>query len=252
MEFPIVDDIISNLNRIVANKTTTELVVLSEYTLDGEVPDKIKQWCRKNQKYLVIGGKDPAPKANFYNTAYVVGPKGDIIFRQVKSVPIQFFKDGLPAPEQNIWNSPWGAIGICVCYDFSYTRVTDKLVRLGAQALVVPTMDVTDWGLRQHRLHSRVAPVRSAEYGIPAIRVASSGISQITDRSGNVTSSGGFPGQGDIISGQLTLGAGGSIPWDRWLAWIACGITAFVMLFLCLRRAPNQSSTNPVGIQKPQ
>ena len=97
-------------------------------------------------------------------------------------MPIQFFKDGLPAREQRLWDSPWGKIGLCICYDLSYARVTDRLVRLGAQAMIVPTMDVVDWGQREHELHARVAPIRSAEYGIPIFRVASSGISQWTDR----------------------------------------------------------------------
>jgi apolipoprotein N-acyltransferase len=54
-------------------------------------------------------------------------------------------------------------IGICICYDLSYSRVTDRLLRLGAQALIVPTMDLIDWGRRQHELHARVAPMRAAE-----------------------------------------------------------------------------------------
>ena len=63
------------------------------------------------------------------------------------------------------------AIGICICYDLSYRRVTDPLIRMGAQALIVPTMDVADWGRRQHELHARVAPVRAAEYGVPIFRL---------------------------------------------------------------------------------
>jgi predicted amidohydrolase len=114
-------------------------------------------------------------KTIIYNTAFVIGTNGELVFRQGKSVPIQFFKDGLPAPDQKLWESPWGPLGLCVCYDLSYTRVTDKLARLGAKAIIVPTMDVADWGLRQHELHARVAPVRAAEYGIPIFRLASSG-----------------------------------------------------------------------------
>ncbi len=59
----------------------------------------------------MVGGKDPVGTNNYYNTAFVVGTNGEIVFKQVKSVPIQFFRDGLPAPEQKVWNSPWGKIG---------------------------------------------------------------------------------------------------------------------------------------------
>ena len=61
--------------------------------------------------------------------------------------------------------------------ELSYTRVTDWLVKLGAEALVVPTMDVADWGQAQHELHGRIAPARAADYGLPIFGLASSGIS---------------------------------------------------------------------------
>jgi apolipoprotein N-acyltransferase len=150
-------------------------------------------------------------------------------------VPIQFFKDGLPAQEQKVWNSPWGKIGICICYDLSYTRVTDELVRQGAQLLIVPTMDVEDWGRHQHELHSRVAPVRAAEYGIPIFRVASSGISQAVTGGGNVVAQTRIPGGGEIFSAQLRLPTRGGLPLDRYLAPFCVAVTGIltaVLLFL--------------------
>ena len=145
MEFPPQNAIPKMLDQAFAKNTNAPIFVLSEYTLDGPVPDSLKNWCREHSRYLVVGGEDPAGTNNYYNTAFVVGTNGDIVFKQVKSVPIQFFKDGLPAPGQKVWDSPWGKIGICICYDLSYTRVTDELVRQGAQLLIVPTMDVEDW-----------------------------------------------------------------------------------------------------------
>ena len=46
---------------------------------------------------------------------------------------VSFMIDGKPAESQAIWESPWGKIGICICYDLSYTRVTDELVRQGME-----------------------------------------------------------------------------------------------------------------------
>jgi apolipoprotein N-acyltransferase len=205
---------------------------LSEYTLDGPVPDSLKNWCREHSRYLAIGGEEPVGADNYYNTAFVVGTNGDIVFKQAKSVPIQFFKDGLPAPEQKVWDSPWGKIGICICYDLSYTRVTDELVRQGAQLLIVPTMDVEDWGRHQHELHSRVAPVRAAEYGIPIFRVASSGISQAVSGGGNVVAQIPFGKNGEFFSAQLRLPSHGSLPLDRYLAPLCTGVTGIVTAIL--------------------
>jgi apolipoprotein N-acyltransferase len=235
MEFPSQNAIPKMLDQVLAKNTNAPIFVLSEYTLDGPVPDSLKNWCREHSRYLVVGGEDPAGTSNYYNTAFVVGTNGDIVFKQAKSVPIQFFKDGLTAPEQKVWNSPWGKIGICICYDLSYTRVTDELVRQGAQLLIVPTMDVEDWGRHQHELHSRVAPMRAAEYGIPIFRVASSGISQAVTGGGHVVAQTKIPGSGEIFSAQLRLPTRGGMPLDRYLAPFCVAITGIVtavLLFL--------------------
>jgi apolipoprotein N-acyltransferase len=236
MEFPPKNVLPKLLNQAFTKDTNALIFVLSEYTLDGPVPDSLKDWCREHSRYLVIGGEDPVVGVdNYYNTAFVVGTNGDIVFKQVKSVPIQFFKDGLPAPEQKVWDSPWGKIGICVCYDMSYTRVTDEQVRQGAQLLIVPTMDVAEWGKHEHELHSRVAPVRAAEYGIPIFRVASSGISQAVTGGGQIVAQTSIPGSGQIFSAQLRLPACGSLPLDRYLAPLCVAVTGIVttvLLFL--------------------
>jgi apolipoprotein N-acyltransferase len=232
MEFPSPNVLPKALNKALAKNPDAQIFVLSEYTLDGPVPDLLKNWCREHARFLVVGGKDPAGTNDYYNTAFVVGTNGEIVFHQAKSVPIQFFKDGLPAPKQEVWNSPWGKIGICICYDLSYTRVTDRLVDEGAQLLIVPTMDVEDWGRYEHGLHARVAPVRAAEYGIPIFRLASSGISQAVAGGGRVLARTSFPGSVEILSAQLRLPMRGSLPLDRLLAPVCTGITAVVLLTL--------------------
>jgi apolipoprotein N-acyltransferase len=121
-------------------------------------------------------------------------------------------------------------------YDLSYTRVTDRLVKLGAEALIVPTMDIVDWGKAQHELHARVAPARATEYGLPIFRVASSGISQLVDRTGRVTATAPCPGDGAMLAGTLEMRGGGRRPLDRWLAPFATGVTAAVIVWLSIRR----------------
>jgi apolipoprotein N-acyltransferase len=231
-EFPPVAVIPKMLDQALAKNTNAPIFVMSEYTLDGPVPYLLKNWCREHSRYLVVGGKDPVGTNNYYDTAFVVGTNGEVVFKQAKSVPVQCFKDGLPAQKQEVWNSPWGKIGICICYDLSYTRVTDELVRQGAQLLIVPTMDVEDWGRHQHELHSRVAPVRAAEYSIPIFRVASSGISQAVAGGGYVVAKISTPGSGEIFSAQLRLPIRGSQPLDRYLAPLCVAATGFVIAVL--------------------
>jgi apolipoprotein N-acyltransferase len=228
MEFPTEKEVLVRLTELARRLPDVSLFVLSEYTFNEPVPEKVKAWCRANRRYLILGATEPLGTTNFYNTAFVISPEGEVIFRQVKAVPIQFFKDGLAAPVQEPWNSPWGKIGICICYDLSYTRVTDTLVRQGAEMLVVPTMDVADWGRAQHELHARIAPVRAAEYGIPIFRLASSGVSQAINAAGHEIARAPFPGEGAVLSQALVLKGPGKIPPDRWLAWVCFFITLAV------------------------
>jgi len=230
MEHPGEGEVLARLKGLIRRLPDTQLVVLSEYTFNEPIPEKVRQWCKQQRIYLVVGGTAPAPKDNFYDTAFVIGPEGEIVFQQAKRVPIQFFKDGLPAPDQKLWESPWGKLGICICYDLSYRQVTDPLIRLGAQALIVPTMDLAGWGRRQHELHARVAPVRAAEYGVPVFRLASSGISQLVDRSGRTLATAPYPGDSAIIQGQLELRGRGRLPLDHWLAPAS---TILTVLLIC-------------------
>jgi apolipoprotein N-acyltransferase len=246
LEFPSPAEAVLGLDQAMHNWPGTDLLVLSEYSFMGPVPELIKKWCRKHQKYLVVGGEDPIAPSQYYNTAFVVGPKGEIVFQQVKCVPIQFMKDGLPAPKQALWDSPWGKLGVAICYDASYTRVTDELIRQGAQGLIFPTMDTQDWGGYQHQLHARIAPMRAAEYAVPVFRLCSSGVSQFADPNGRVLESAPFPGQGAIMSAQMQLPTRGRMPPDRWLAPLSVGITVTLSAWLaieCIRRWLRNSRT---------
>lgn len=242
IEFPGEAELLTALDRLADREPNAELIVLSEYTFSAGVPDDVKEWCRRNQRYLVGGGRDELAEGKFFNTAFVVGPTGEIEFKQAKSVPIQFFEDGEAAVQRKVWESPWGRLGIGICYDLSYRDVMDEFVRQGAEALIVPTMDVQDWGKEQHDLHARVAPMRSMEYGIPIVRIASSGVSQLTTPGGEVTATAPYPGQHRIIAGDLKLTGPGVVPVDRILAPFACVLTFGLLGFLFLEPVVRRAS----------
>jgi apolipoprotein N-acyltransferase len=244
LEGPHEHDVLAELDRALAGGPDLDIVVLSEYCFDGPVPQSIRDWCARHQKHLIAGGKEFLPgSSQFYDMAFVVSPAGDIVFSQAKAVPIQFFNDGLPAPEQRVWKSPWGNVGIAICYDLSYSRVIDRLVEQGAQALIIPTMDPEEWGAHEHRLHAKVAPVRAREYRIPIFRLGSSGISQLVDRRGRVTAAAPFPGPGARLAGRLTMSAPGTLPVDRYLGLPAVVTVALLASYLILSRMSDISRT---------
>ena len=237
LEFPKESSVAAALERLIAKEPGAPLLVMSEYTFRDPPPQAVRDICRKHGKYLIASGKRHLPDGRFCNTAFVVGPDGNIVFEQVKSVPVQFFDDGVPATQRRVWQSPWGPIGICICYDLSYRRVVDDLVAQGARLLVVPTMDAEDWGAYEHRsLHARIAPTRAAEYGIPVVRVCSSGVSQIVDGRGRIVASADFPGQGDMLAADVWIKGAGRIPLDRHLGWVCLTVALGMLAYAGVRR----------------
>lgn len=247
LEFPSTAAVLTALNQVLRRQPATELVVLSEYTFDGPPPLAVRRWCLTHKKWLVAGGKEfvrpcaaeastsacePPPSDSmvtaFRNTVFVVAPTGEIDFTQAKAQPIQFFADGLRATQQRLWQSPWGAIGIAICYDASYRHVMDELVRQGARALILPTMDLQEWGAHEHALNARQAALRQREYGLPVLRLASSGESILWDAGGRRTATAPF---GDTDAGALLAGPlalrdhPAGRPVDAWLAPICAGWT---------------------------
>lgn len=243
LEFPGVPETVRALDDLVRTHPEAELLMLPEYSLDGPPPRVLTEWCARNHRWLLVGGKDPAGDDKYFNTAFVISPQGDVAFRQAKSVPIQFFADGEPARGQHLWESPWGPIGVAVCYDLSYRRVLDPLLRAGAQALIVPAMDVETWGGGEHRLNARMAGLRAAELGVPLLRLASSGISQLLDAEGRTLATAPFPGAGRTIAGALPLGRrAAGLPLDAWLAPGCVAGSAVIVLFL---RWPDRKPGGP-------
>ena len=252
LEFPKEAEVLTHLDQVLEQHPRAELVLLGEYTFDGPPPEAIRDWCRRTGRWLVAGGKDSTPGGGFYNTAFVLSPDGEVVFQQAKSVPIQFFQDGTPAPRQAVWVWDRGdaagdpvRVGLAICYDLSYARVLDRLVSQGPDFLLVPAMDAADWGRRQHRLNARMTLIRAAEYRLPIFRVATSGFSQAVGSAGNLLAEGSVPGQGESIAAELRLEkrAQPNLPLDRTLAVPAVVLTATVGLLLV--RAQRRGQRRP-------
>ena len=239
LEHPDDQTLINSLGRLREAAPLADILVLSEYTLDGPVPDAILQWCDDHDSYLIVGGKDELDYGNFYNTAFVVDPNGVIVHRQGKSVPIQFFIDGLPAPSQDVWDSPFGKVGLPICYDLSYTRVVDRYLTSGTNLIINPTMDSIGWGEAQHKLHSRIPRCRALEYRVPIFRLASSGISLAVSGGGKTLSYGAFPGQGDIVQATLSVPRTGHRSIASWLGPLCTTIAGMWISYLSARTLLN-------------
>lgn len=206
-----------------------DLIVLSEYAFNTP-PSWMNQWCADNEVHVLAGAATRIQSStNYFNTAIVWGPSGEVVFSQSKSQPVQFVENCTPAEEQTVWQSPWGNIGVAICFDSSYRRVMDSLITQGSELIIIIAMDPVQWGLYEHELDARVCPIRSSEYGVPFIRVCSSGISQSIQSGGLEVSTVPMPGQGEMLVSTLGMGQG-SVPMDIYVAFPSALFFIFTVL----------------------
>lgn len=120
---------------------------------------------------VIFGAQDnlTSRSDDFYNTAFLMAPSGDILGKAVKNQPVQFTVDGSPALDVEVCEIPVPDrdepihVGIGICYDGSYQQFARKMTLRGADFLAFPTFNVSGWGAIQHLQHQRMFQMRAME-----------------------------------------------------------------------------------------
>ncbi|WP_455540161.1 carbon-nitrogen hydrolase family protein [Terrisporobacter sp.] len=112
--------------------------------------------AKKNNIYLIAGSMPEKENNKIYNTSYVFNRKGEKIAKHRKihlfDINIkgkQTFKesDTLSAGnEVTIFDSEFGKIGLCICYDFRFPELARLMVDKGAKVIIVPASFNTTTG----------------------------------------------------------------------------------------------------------
>jgi apolipoprotein N-acyltransferase len=172
-----------------------DLIVWPEltYTNDPRLPeskwflDMMQAEASQTSWGAIFGAVDHSPAENgppgsYYNSAFLLGPDGQIQDRAAKNQPVQLMSDGMPAPDVVVMEMPGTQpgqdavrAGVGVCYDGCFQRFSRRMVSRGADFLVFPTMNLESWGKVQHRQHQRMFQMRAAETGRTVLVAAVSG-----------------------------------------------------------------------------
>ena len=104
--------------------------------------------AKENNIYLVAGSIPEIDNNKVYNTSYVFNRYGEKIgkHRKVHLFDIdikgkQTFKesDTLNAGDEvTVFDTEFGKIGLCICYDFRFPELARLMVNKGAKAIIVP------------------------------------------------------------------------------------------------------------------
>ena len=113
----------------------------------------MRELAQRLSIHLVLGGmpeRSPDP-ARAFNTSVLLLPNGSVgaVYRKIHLFDVHFAAAATSLRESAtvvagdsaqaiVSESPWGGIGLSVCYDLRFPELYRRLVTLGAKLLVIP------------------------------------------------------------------------------------------------------------------
>ncbi len=163
-------------------KKKTKIVCRPEQWLkNNEIDDfdseflEFKEIAKKYQMTIIPGAFYEKIKSRVTISSPVIGPKGDIIGKQEKIHPFDYEKNiASPGKEIKIFNTAC-KFGVVICHDIVFSKVSEKLVKKGAQIIFSPSRivrrGINPWEtyVQARSLENRVpvlaANVKNRKYG---------------------------------------------------------------------------------------
>src|ERR1043166_8098403 len=136
-----------------------EAIPLAE-KIDGPSAEIIAEACRETKTYGIVGFIE-ADGGKFYNAAMLVGPDGVAgSYRKVHLpyIGIDRFLTPGDRPFQ-IFDLPFGKVGVNICYDISFPEPARVLKLMGAELIA----SITNWPTAAWRSPQFVANTRALE-----------------------------------------------------------------------------------------
>ncbi|ACX52998.1 Nitrilase/cyanide hydratase and apolipoprotein N-acyltransferase [Ammonifex degensii KC4] len=113
----------------------------------GEALSFLSSVAREERIYLV-GGSLPEKEGDYlYNTSFVFDPEGKLIARYRKihlfdvDLPHLRYRESevfQPGKEVVVFPTPWGKVGLAICFDLRFPSLFREMVRRGAKIIAVP------------------------------------------------------------------------------------------------------------------
>jgi predicted amidohydrolase len=120
----------------------------AEMVPEGPSSTALSQAAKSSAVWLVGGSIPEISEGNVYNTCAIYNPDGELVAKHRKvhlfdiDIPgkIQFREsDTLTAGNDiTVFDSPWGKVGVGICYDMRFQEMAAVMRQRGAQILVYP------------------------------------------------------------------------------------------------------------------
>jgi len=117
--------------------------------LDGPIVAQLRSWARAGSVWL-LGGTFPEAipgETRVHNTSVLIDPEGRLaaVYRKIHLFDVDLGADGVyresdsfvAGTEGVVEQTPFGGIGLSVCYDLRFPELYRRGLRLGAEAFVL-------------------------------------------------------------------------------------------------------------------
>jgi len=177
----------------------TDIVIFPQYTIsNGDLtePAFLGDIARDLNKHLLFASHLPmtpdrfSPAFHYHmNAGVLVAPSGEVVdYYQALRAPMT--EEGAVRSEKyKVLKTPWGRLGLLLCYEDIYPDIVKKAVDAGAEVLIAlsnPGQFSGTFLPRQHLFQDRLRAIESGRY---LIRVSPNGYSAVVDPSGRILDS---------------------------------------------------------------
>jgi predicted amidohydrolase len=176
---------------------------------------EIMRGCAMRHRIWLLPGTIPFrdKSGEVHNRAPLISPSGKIAF-QDKHVMTRFEAESwgvLSGQAPNVFETPWGRIGIAICYDCEFPSLVRAQVAAGAWAILVPTCTDTLHGFNRVCLSARARALENQCFVAVAPTVGSAPwLATLDDNHGRAGIYGpvdrGFAADGVIAEGEMDAG----------------------------------------------
>lgn len=174
--------------------------------LNSELISTLKKICKKNKIFLITGSfhEEIENKSKKYNTSLLIDDNGNILneYRKIHLFDASFSKENYKESDDflggdieqiKVTDTPYGKIGLSICYDLRFPELYRELSNLGAEIVFVPAAFTMRTGkehweilLRARAIENQVYIVAPNQFGFHNEQKESYGNSMIIDPWGKV------------------------------------------------------------------
>lgn len=170
----------------------------------------MRRAAMRHRLWLAPGSLPMPVGAEIRNRAPLIAPDGRVAWQE-KRVMTRFEADSWgvsPGNDPAVFATPWGVIGLAICYDVEFPALVRAAVLAGAWLILCPSCTDTMWGFNRVRLAARARALENQCYVAIAPSVGAAPWSAALDENhGYAAAFGpvdrGFPADGVLARGAL-------------------------------------------------